>query len=111
VRRIKALLSLLRSRFAKEPHDKVLAVFGTAHDNNTAFVFPDYRHPVRNLYVAAVKYWISDKHLDLDFLSQVQETEPAHKLPSWVPDWSCASICAPLISIGDSMLQGIPQPM
>jgi hypothetical protein len=99
-RRLKSLLPLLRPTACADPRDKVLALLGVGHDNNKYIVFPDYRWPVANLYVAIVKYWLeSERTPDLSFLSHVQLSNPEHKLPSWVPDWSCPAIAAPILDL------------
>ena len=105
-RRLKALLPTIRSTEATDSRDKVLSLMGIVYEDNNSMVFPDYRHPVANLYIAVVKYWIADIALDLSFLSHVQASDPKLGLPSWVPDWSCKAVAAPLIDISSFQAAG-----
>jgi len=106
-RKIKRLLPLLRSTTCKEPHDKVLALLGIAHDDYRWIVFPDYKLPVVNLYACIVSYWIQEQgRMDISFLNHVQDSNPEHNLPSWVPDWSSPALARPLIELADFSAAG-----
>ncbi|KAH8600221.1 heterokaryon incompatibility protein-domain-containing protein [Bisporella sp. PMI_857] len=106
-RKIKRLLPLLRSTACKDPRDKVLAILGISHDDNRWIVFPDYEWDVVNLYTSIVSYWIwGVGKMDISFLNHIQDSNPKHKLPSWVPDWSTPVIATPLIDLADFSASG-----
>ncbi|KAE9381906.1 hypothetical protein N431DRAFT_491194 [Stipitochalara longipes BDJ] len=106
-RKIKRLLPLLRPTACKDPRDKVLALLGIAHDDYRWIVFPDYKWPVVNIYTCIVSYWIQEVgKMDISFLNHVQDSNPEHGLPSWVPDWSTPAIARPLIDLADFSAAG-----
>jgi hypothetical protein len=99
--RLESLLLEIRPTGATDPRDKVLALLGIAHDNGRHFPFPGYTSPVRDLYTAAMRYWLNRAGFtaDISFLSPVQESNPEHNLPSWVPDWSCPLTATPILEL------------
>jgi hypothetical protein len=110
-RKIKRLLPLLRPTACKDPRDKVLAILGISHDDNRWIEYPDYKWPVVNLYTCIVSYWVwGVGKMDISFLNHVQDSNPEHKLPSWVPDWSTPAIATPLIDLADFSASGDTAP-
>ena len=106
-RKLKKLLPLLRPTACKDPRDKVLALLGIAHDDLRKIEFPTYEYPVMNLYTSVVSYWVWGREkLDISFLNHVQDSNPAHNLPSWVPDWSVPVTATPLIDLAEFSASG-----
>lgn len=79
-------LSYTRYCGATDPRDKVFALYGLAKDGPRAIEI-DYRKTVRAVFIDVSKY-LAKNARDLVVLSMVQDANPDHNLPSWVPDWS-----------------------
>lgn len=79
-------LSYTRYCDATDPRDKVFALYGLAKDGPQA-IEVDYRKSIRAVFTDVSKYLIENAR-DLVLLSMVQDANPDHNLPSWVPDWS-----------------------
>ncbi|KAH6680846.1 heterokaryon incompatibility protein-domain-containing protein [Halenospora varia] len=110
-RKIKRLLPLLRPTACKDPRDKVLALLGISHDDNRWIEYPNYKWPVVNLYTSIVSYWVwGIGKMDISFLNHIQDSNPEHKLPSWVPDWSTPAVATPLIDLANFSASGDSSP-
>ena len=49
--------------------------------------------------------------MDTSFLNHIQNSNPEHDLPSWVPDWSTPTIATPLIDLADFSASGDTAPV
>jgi hypothetical protein len=80
-------LSYTRDCGATDPRDKVFALYGLIEDGSEEGIEIDYAKTVKAVFTDVTRYLVLGKR-DLGILSMVQSVEPAHNLPSWVPDWS-----------------------
>lgn len=89
--RLESLIANIRSAEATNPRDKIYGLWSMAEDRDW-LPQVDYSKSVRQVYIAAAKYWINNSikvpaNLST-FFSCIQMADPRHQLPSWVPDWS-----------------------
>lgn len=86
--RLENLLEISSNHLAKDPRDKVYGLLGVSSDFNTGVIVPDYKLPVRDVYINTVLAVIQ-KYQNLTILNQcIPKKASTLNLPSWVPDWS-----------------------
>lgn len=85
------LLPTFRGFLASDPRDKIYALLGFASDGTT--ITPNYNLPVNTIYDQHFTALLRSSN-DLNFLRHCffDANSTAQGIPSWVPDWSCASI-------------------
>jgi len=94
-----ALGTLLRDSIylnSSDPHDKVYALLGLAHEHDKEAIQIDYDKQPSKVFTETMRYIISSER-KLDSLSFARATHgsPSRRsvsIPSWVSDWSIQSI-------------------
>ena len=72
---------------AKDPRDKVFALFGITNAGyEKTPARPDYSRTVEEVYISVARFLVEDDY-SLKILSAVQHAHADSALPSWVPDW------------------------
>jgi hypothetical protein len=72
---------------AEKPLDKIFAIFQLASDRDEYDIVVDYGLDVAYVYTDIVKKYI-ETYGDLSIVLPRRVQNPAHRLPSWCPDWS-----------------------
>ena len=85
------ILATHRGCKASDPRDKVLSLLGVMPEaQQRKYDAPDYSKSLESIYIETARRCITGSHTwpTLDILHSGGKAMQAHKLPSWVPDWS-----------------------
>jgi hypothetical protein len=79
------LWSVRSSLKASDDRDLVFALLGLTGDVNELGILPDYKKPLRKVYIELALTLIEKYAIGVLLKSEMLQTDP--ELPSWVPDW------------------------
>ena len=85
------ILATHRGCKASDPRDKVLSLLGVMPEaQQRKYDAPDYSKSLETIYIETARRCIMGSHTwpTLNILHSAGKAMQAHKLPSWVPDWS-----------------------